>query len=97
MEPVERDRHHKAADAVHDGRPVDADYVRSGGKGKSVLPILAISTAAAAIVLIGLFLLWSVNRGDVDRNVPEKAADTAEFAGDRPAQTGPQPAPMPER
>ncbi|WP_292051160.1 MULTISPECIES: hypothetical protein [unclassified Brevundimonas] len=80
MEPVERDRHKKAADAVQQGRPVDADYVRSSGKGKSVLPILVISTLLAAVLLIGAFAIFSGTSGDVDRSVSEKAAQSAEFA-----------------
>lgn len=55
MEPVEPNRHEKAADAVHDGRPVEERFVRSGGKGKSVIPILVISTLAAAAVLFAIF------------------------------------------
>ena len=96
MTPVEPDRHDKAADAVHEGRPVDADYVRSGGKGRSVLPILIISTLATAAILIGLFVLWSGTRGDVDRSPAEKAADSAVFAGDAPSQPLPAPPPTPE-
>lgn len=80
MEPVEPNRHQKAADAVHDGRPVDARFVRSGGKGKSLMPILVISTLAAAAILIGTFAIYSGTSGDMDRSLPEKVADSAEFA-----------------
>ena len=80
MEPVEPNRHQKAADAVQQGRPVDARHVRSGGKGKSMLPILLISTIAAAIILIGGFILFSGTSADVERSPAEKAADSAEFS-----------------
>lgn len=79
MEPVEKNRHQKATDAVNEGRPVDARFVRSGGKGKSVLPILVISTLAAAVLLIGAFIIFSGTSGDIDRTLPEKVADSAEF------------------
>lgn len=58
MEPVESDRHSKAADAVHEGRPVEARFVRSGGKGTSIVPILLISTLGAAAILFLVYLLW---------------------------------------
>ena len=58
MEPVESDRHSKAADAVHDGRPVASRFVRSGGKGASIVPILLISTLGAAVVLFLIYLFW---------------------------------------
>lgn len=90
MEPVERNRHSKAANAVHEGRPVDADYVRSAGKGRSVVPILVISTLGAALVLMALFAIWSGSQGDVDRSAPEKAADSAVFAGDVPNPSPPE-------
>lgn len=79
MEPVEKNRHQKATDAVHEGRPVDARFVRSGGKGKSVLPILIISTLAAAVLLIGAFIIFSGTSGDIDRSLPEKVADSSTF------------------
>ncbi|MHC3126154.1 hypothetical protein OB03_02110 [Brevundimonas sp. GN22] len=97
MQPVEPDRHDKAADAVHEGRPVDAGYVRGGGKGKSIVPILVISTLGAAAALFACFILYSVNGGHVDRSVPEKAADSAVFEGDQPTQALPAPAPTPTR
>lgn len=58
MEPVESDRHNKAADAVHEGRPVAARFVRSGGKGSSVVPILVVSTVGAALILLLLYSFW---------------------------------------
>lgn len=58
MEPVEPDRHSKAADAVHEGRPVESRFVRSGGKGASVVPILVISTLGAAAVLLLVYFFW---------------------------------------
>jgi len=81
MEPVEPNRHQKAADAVHEGRPVSARFVRSGGKGRSLVPILVISTLAAAAILIGTFVMFSGTSGDVDRSTEDKYADSAEFSG----------------
>ena len=50
MIPQEPERHDKAADAVHEGRPVDAELVRSGRKGPRILVLLVVSTLAAAVL-----------------------------------------------
>lgn len=93
MQPVEPNRHDKAADAVHEGRPVEAGYVRGGGKGKSMVPVLLISTLGAAAVLFALFVMFSAAGGDEDRSKAEQAADSAVFQGDQPTQPLPAPAP----
>ena len=52
--------HDKAADAVHEGRPVEAQYVRGGRGGVRILTLLAISLAAVAVLLLGM---WFVSNG----------------------------------
>ena len=49
--------HDKAADAVHEGRPVEAQYVRGGRGGVRILTLLVISLGAVAILLKSEFLL----------------------------------------
>ncbi|PZO03473.1 MAG: hypothetical protein DCF29_11875 [Alphaproteobacteria bacterium] len=74
--------HDKAADAVHEGRPVDAKYVRGGRPGKRILTLLVISTAAVAILLLGM---WFVSQGGFARtnaNVGGQAVDAQAFDGD---------------
>lgn len=80
MQPIEAHRHDKAADAVHEGRPVEARFVRGGGKGRSLMTILVISTFVTALLLIGLLVFWNVMDGDADRSAREKAADSAAFS-----------------
>lgn len=80
MQPIEAHRHDKAADAVHEGRPVEARFVRGGGKGRSLMTILVISTLVTALLLIGLLVFWNVMDGDADRSALEKAADSAAFS-----------------
>lgn len=89
MTPEKPHRHDTAADAVHDGRPVDAELVRSGRKNPRIAVILAISTLAAAILLLGL---WFVTNGAFDSKNAETgpkaaAAETQAFVGD--SQTPP--------
>ena len=74
--------HDKAADAVHEGRPVEAQYVRAGRPGVRVLTLLLISTAAVAILLLGM---WFVSQGGFARtnaNVGGQAVDAQAFDGD---------------
>ena len=80
MQPIEAHRHDKAADAVHEGRPVEARFVRGGGKGRTLLTILVISTSVTALLLIGLLIFWNVVDGDADRSAKQQAADTAAFS-----------------
>jgi len=74
--------HDKAANAVHEHRPVEAQYVRGGRGGVRILTILVISLAAVAILLLGM---WAVSNGGFARtnaNDGGQAADTAAFQGD---------------
>ena len=48
--------HDKAADAVHEGRPVEAQYVRGGRGGVRILTLLLVSLAAVAIPYIEVHL-----------------------------------------
>lgn len=74
--------HDKAADAVHEGRPVDARYVRGGGKGRRILVILVISLAAVAVLLLGM---WAVSQGgfaDTNPNTGAQPVDVRAFDDD---------------
>jgi flagellar basal body-associated protein FliL len=71
--------HDKAAEAVHAGRPVEAQYVRGGRPGSRILMILLISTAAVAILLLGM---WVVSNGGFARtnaNIGAQAVDAQAF------------------
>lgn len=72
--------HDKSADAVHEGRPVEAQYVRGGRRGSRILVLLLISTAAVAILLLGM---WLVSHGGFART----NADTAPATASAPART----------
>ncbi len=82
--------HDKAADAVHEGRPVEAQYVRGGRGGVRILILLAISLAAVATLLLGM---WFVSQGgfaDTNPNTGAQAVDVEAFDN-----TGPAPPPTP--
>ena len=86
MTPEQPRRHDKAADAVHEGRPVDAELVRGGRKNPRILVILAISTLTAAILLLGLWLLTNgvFDSKNVETGPKAAAAETQVFAYDGP-------------
>jgi len=72
--------HDEAADAVRDGRPVDAQFVRGGRPGFRVLRILVISLGIAAVLIIGM---WLVSNGGFARQndtLPEAAAESQSFS-----------------
>jgi hypothetical protein len=71
--------HDKAADAVHEHRPVEAQYVRGGRGGVRILAVLAISLAAVAVLLLGM---WAVSNGGFARtnaNDGDQIEDAAAF------------------
>lgn len=74
--------HDKAADAVHEGRPVEAQYVRGGRGGVRILTLLLVSLAAVAILLLGM---WFVSQGGfakTNANDGDQAVDAAAFQTD---------------
>ncbi len=74
-----QDPHSKSADAVHEGRPVEAQYVRGARKGNRILIILVVSVALAAAALLGF---WALNqRGLAETNTnTDRAQDSSRIA-----------------
>ena len=73
------DPHSEAADAVRQGRPVDAQYVRGARPGHRILLLLIVSAGAAAILLLGM---WFVSNGGFaaqNANTGAQAVDAAAF------------------
>lgn len=88
--------HDRAADAVHEGRPVEAQYVRGGRKGSRILLVLlgGLVLVAIAYALIYGFSakpLSQTNANDGDQTVDaaafDQTASTPAPAADAP--TGP--------
>lgn len=80
--------HDKAADAVHEGRPVEAQYVRGGRGGVRILTLLVVSLAAVAILLLGM---WFVSQGgfaDTNANTGQQAVDAQAFDDDAATAPG---------
>jgi len=94
------DPHSEAADAVHEGRPVDAQYVRGARPGRRILWVLIASAGAAAVLLLGM---WFVSNGGFaaqNANIGGQAEDAAAFDNsgqprpDAPTTATGEPAPV---
>lgn len=79
------DPHSKSADAVHEGRPVEAQYTRQGRPGVRILWLLIISAGAAAVLLIGMWMLSQGGFSQTNANAGQQAVDAAAFQGDAQA------------
>ena len=89
--------HDKAADAVHEGRPVEAKYVRGGGPGRRILTILVISIAAVSILLLGMWLVSQGGFATTNANVGDQAVDAQAFQRDAAAPPAGPAAPAMEK
>ena len=79
------DPHSQSAEAVHEGRPVEAQYVRQGRRGTHVLWILVISLmlVVAAFAVIFLGSSEGMNATTADNN--KGPAEAEPFAAGEPA------------
>jgi len=77
--------HDRSADAVHEGRPVEAQYVRGGRGGVRILTLLVISLAAVAILLLGMWFLSQGGFARTNANTGQQAVDSQAFSSDRAA------------
>lgn len=78
-EPPHESPHDKAADAVHEGRPVEAQYVRGGRGGVRILTLLIVSVAAVSILLLGMWLVSQGGFARTNANAGDQSVDAAAF------------------
>jgi len=79
------DPHSRAADAVHEGRPVEAQYVRQGRRGVHVVWILVISLFLVVTAYAVLFLVRSDDMNAAPADNPRGASEAGPFATPEPA------------
>ena len=94
MTPEQSDPHSKSADAVHELRPVEAQYVRGARPGRRILWILVLSAGAAATLLLGMWFLSNGGFAGQNPNNGQQPVDAQAFSnnGDTPAGASQAPA-----
>lgn len=73
--------HDRSADAVHEGRPVEAQYARQGRGGKRIMMVLF---GALALVVIAFAVIYFASAGKLARtnaNDGDQDVDAAAFQG----------------
>ncbi len=81
------DPHSQAADAVHDGRPVEAQYVRQGRRGTHVVWILTVSLVLVVAGFLAVWLSHGENFAATDSDNNKTPAEASVFASPEPAPT----------
>ena len=85
-----QDPHSHSADAVEHHEPIEAQYVRQGRGGVRILWLLIVSAGAAAVLLLGMWLLSNSGFQTVNADAGGTRKDSAAF--DAPSAA---PAPTP--
>ena len=81
-----QDPHSHSADAVAGHTPIEAQYVRQGRGGVRILWLLIVSGGAAAILLLGMWLLSNGGFQSVNPDAGARPADTAASDAAAPSQ-----------
>ena len=76
------DPHSRAADAVHDGRPVEAQFVKQGRGGRRIVLVLIVAFALTALGFVIVQLVFAPRFEAGDANAGQQAVDAAAFQGE---------------
>lgn len=90
-----QDPHSHSADAVEHHAPIEAQYVRQGRSGRRILWLLIVSGGAAAVLLLGMWLLSNGGFQTVNQDAGGTREDVASFDKGPPPVAPPKP-PQPE-
>jgi hypothetical protein len=74
-----QDPHSRVADAVHEGRPVEAQYVRQGRGGRRILLVLL---GGIGLVSLAFAVLWLSTSPQLDNASTERSGAEAEAAAE---------------
>lgn len=80
-----QDPHSHSADAVEHHVPIEAQYVRQGRGGRRILWLLIVSGGAAAVLLLGMWLLSNSGFQTVNPGAGGTKEDSAAFSQPRAA------------
>ncbi|KPF80500.1 hypothetical protein IP78_07015 [Brevundimonas sp. AAP58] len=73
------DPHSRAADAVHEGRPVEEQFVKQGRGGRRITLVMAAGIALTLIGFVVLYLVFAPGFSARDANTGQQAVDAAAF------------------
>lgn len=76
------DPHSRAAEAVQEHRPVEAQYVRGGRGGRRIVLVLAAGLALVAIGFVIIYALYNPSLSATNPNDGDQRVDTQAFDGD---------------
>ncbi|HYF22403.1 MAG TPA: hypothetical protein VD929_03295 [Caulobacteraceae bacterium] len=76
--------HDEAANAVHEGRPVEAQYAKQGRGGGRIVWVLAIGLILAALATFGFWAMKSDDLASADPNIGRQVSDARTFSQDEP-------------
>ena len=76
------DPHSRAADAVHEGRPVEEQFVKQGRGGRRISMVLVGGLVLTAIGFVILYLVFAPAFSAGDANSGQQAVDAAAFQGE---------------
>jgi hypothetical protein len=82
-----QDPHSHSADAVERHVPIEAQYVRQGRGGRRILWLLIVSGGAAAVLLLGMWLLSNSGFQSVNPDAGGTREDATAFDAPAPAAT----------
>ena len=74
-----QDPHSQSADAVHEGRPVDSQYVKQGRGGRRISIVLVVAFVLTALGFIAVYLAYSGGLASTNANDGDQAVDSAAF------------------
>lgn len=94
---TDNDPHTRAADAVHEGRPVEEQFVKGGRGGRRISVMMGIGIALTAVGFLVLYLVFSPGFTEGTPESGRQAVDAAAFqdsgvpAADAPTTTTGEP------
>ncbi len=73
------DPHSRAADAVHEGRPVEEQFVKQGRGGRRMSIVMGVGIALTLVGFVVLLLIFSPGFSAMDVNTGRQSVDAAAF------------------
>ncbi len=76
---TDNDPHSRAADAVHEGRPVEEQFTKQGRGGRRITVVMAVGIALTLIGFVIMYLVFAPAFSAGDANTGQQSVDAAAF------------------